>query len=110
MEPNPQTHGETEKSAAYFAGQCRKILRRKVGTDAPITTTILAHGDGDFSAQAFHTVWSEDGRENFAREVVSYNTYPDCSDQFVHGVEHYYNGHHERHTFFELDEIDDPNA
>jgi len=101
---------EAEQAAAYFAGRCRSNLADRVAPDAPITTQTLAHGDGDFSAQAFHTVWSPSDRKAFARVVVDYDTYisgDGALDTFIYGVEYYPDGHHENWNFYELDRFDE---
>jgi hypothetical protein len=105
-----QSAYEAEQAAAYFAGRCRSNLRVRVGEDAPITVETLAHGDGSFSVNAFHTVWCEDTNQKFAREVVLYKSYDTGSgpfDQFVHGVEFYPDGNHDEWTFYELDRFEE---
>lgn len=67
-------------------------------------------GSGRFSATAFHTVWHSDDGDNFAREVVTYETgsNPDViTDEFVHAVQHFHTGHHELRYSYPLEILDE---
>lgn len=86
-------------AAAVMAERCKDMLRERVADGAPITVDILIH-DGSFRAKAYHTCWSEHQKDNFAREVVEYQS---RTDEFSHVVNHYYSGHHEEHIEYALE-------
>ena len=98
-------YSQVEHMAAEKAKECRRRLREHIG-DKPVTLEILVHDDNDFAVKAFHTCWTESGRDNFAREVVEFDTYDESSspDGFSHAVNHYATGRHSTWFRYSLDE------
>jgi len=87
-----------------LAGYVHGLLRERMSDDAKITVETRVWEDGDYHAKAFSTVWNCSSRDDFAREVVYYNSIDDAT---VHAVEHYFSGHHEEHFEYVLGVIDE---
>jgi len=95
--------GYNHESATRFARHCVGFLKDRIDDGNPITVNTIAWGDGHFTVTAFHTVWCETERDNFAREVVEYKS---ITGETVHLVRHYHTGHHEEHTDHELEIVE----